>query len=359
MEENTNKQELNSQDFTRLANNFYNATNYPTDFNRIITDSHLLNYIASHKHEVEKKYKVAFVFICLNPLYWEYASEMVKGARQYFLPGHKTDFLFWTDIPEGRDEISQRIMGAFQERGVDFKNEYNTSNIQNTINNIVALRSQSDIHLFPTEAIEWPYPTLLRYSLFLQQEKKLREYDYVFYCDIDMKFVNVVGDEILGSALTSAQHPMYALRKEYWPPYEPNKASEAYIPRPGKVIIENGKPRFMPLYYAGGFQGGKTKEWIKAMKKMKKMVDKDLINNYIPIWNDESIWNAYLFKNEPSVVLTPSYIYPDSLIKEYYEPLWGCSYLPKLITLTKWFSMTPGGGEHLQKMLAETKPLQK
>jgi len=167
-----------------------------------------------------------------------------------------------------------------------------------------------------------------------------------------------VGDEILGQGLTAAQHPMYALRKEWWPPYEPNQNSEAFIPRPGKVIADaQGKPRFMPLYYAGGFQGGKTEEWLTAMKEMRTMTDKDLNKNYIPIWNDESIWNKYLFKHEPAVVLTPSYIYPDSLIKEYYEPLWGCAYPPKLMTLTKWFSVSKEGGAHVAQMMNDTNKL--
>lgn len=346
-------EQLTDKEFIRLANNFYGTMGYDIDYQRIATDSQLLNYIVEHRSEVKKKYKVALVFICLNPLYWEYAKMMVDGARKFFLPGHDTDFLFWTDIPENSDEVKQKMTQAFTERGVIMDNPTNAKNFAEIVNGVIELRDQKDIQIFPTEPIEWPMPTLLRYNLFLQQEEKLKEYDYIFYCDIDMRFVNVVGDEILGEGLTSAQHPMYALKKEYWPPYEPNPDSKAYIPRPGKIITENGRPRFMPLYYAGGFQGGKTSLWIEAMKEMRKMIDDDLMNNYIPVWNDESIWNAYLFKNPSLIVLTPSYIYPDSLIKEYYEPLWGCSYVPKLITLTKWFSLSKEGGDHIQKMIAQ------
>lgn len=345
------KKELSGQDFVRLANNFYTSVNYPADYQRIAIDSHLANYLTEHQKDSGKKYKVAFTFICLNPLYWQYAHEMVQGARQFFLPGHQSDFLFWTDIPETREEIEQRIIPAFAERGVDLGNPQNATNMQANVQGILDLRTQPDIKIFPTEPIEWPYPTLLRYNLFLQQEELLKEYDYIFYCDIDMKFINVVGDEILGDGLTAAQHPMYAIKKEFYPPYEPNPESEAYIPRPGRIINDNGKPRFMPLYYAGGFQGGKSDKWIEAMKEMRMMTDKDLTKNYIPIWNDESIWNKYLFNHEPSVVLTPSYIYPDSLIKEYYEPLWGISYMPKLMTLTKWFTLSKEGGDHVQKMI--------
>lgn len=342
---------LSGQEFVRLANNFYESMNYSVDYMRMATDSHLFNYIIQHKEEVKKKYKVAMVFICLNPLYWEYAKAMVDGARTFFLPGHETDFLFWTDIPENPQEVRQKMTQAFVERGVLLDDPGNKVNFENAVNGVIDLRNQKDINIFPTEPVEWPMPTLLRYNLFLQQEEKLKEYDYIFYCDIDMKFVNVVGDEIIVEGLTAAQHPMYALKKEYWPPYEPNVHSRAYIPRPGKVISENGKSRFMPLYYAGGFQGGKAPQWIEAMKEMRKMIDDDLSQNYIPIWNDESVWNAYLFKNQPMKVLTPSYIYPDSLIKEYYEPVWGCSYIPKLVTITKWFTLSKEGGDHVQQMI--------
>lgn len=349
------KKEMDGKDFVRLTNNFYTNVNYPADYGRINLDSQLCNYIANNSNQLEKKYKVAFTFICLNPLYWEFTKKMVDGARSLFLPGHNVDFLFWTDIPEEPKEIGQKMAEAYgqvcHQREINPTDKWINDKLNYDIQNVISLKNEKNIKIFATEPIEWPFPTLLRYNLFLQQEEILKEYDYIFYCDVDMMFVNVVGDEILGNGLTAAQHPMYAHRKEYFPPYEPNSESESYIPRPGKIVSENGKLRFMPLYYAGGFQGGKSDIWIKAMKEMKRMVDKDLDRNYIPVWNDESVWNKYLFLNQPDVVLTPSYIYPDSLIKEYYEPLWGCSYVPKLMTLTKWFSISKQGGEHVAQFL--------
>lgn len=208
-----------------------------------------------------------------------------------------------------------------------------------------------DVNIIDTGAALWPTPTLMRYHLFLNEEEKLKEYDYIFYLDADMKVVSKVSDEILGEGLTAAEHPMYSLRPQYIPPYEPNKNSTAYIPRPGKIIDESGKPRFKPYYYAGGFQGGKAKEFIEAMKEMKSNIDKDFNSNYIAIWNDESHWNKYLSEHEPSIVLSPAYVYPDSLINEYYVPLWGRTYEPKIITLTKPFSLSSEGAEEINKMI--------
>ncbi len=348
---------MKPEDFARIANNFYNSKGLDSDYERIRVDADLVNYIGGHQKDLETKYKVALVFICLNPLYWQYAPDMVNGAKDLFLPGHNTDFLFWTDIPEKSEDINQKISDAWKERGLNMEAEDMIGNLKRTTDAVAGLRSREDIKLYMTDSVEWPYPTLLRYNLFLQQEEKLKEYDYIFYCDVDMQFMNIIGDEILGTGITAAVHPGYHIRKEYWPPYEPNPDSASYIKRPGRVVDEEGKPRFMPLYFAGGFQGGKSDKFIEAMKATKKLIEIDMNRAYIPIWNDETAWNKYLSENPPDIVLTPSYIYPDSLINEYYIPLWGKSYQPKLKTLTKWFTLQKGG--ELQKMIQETKPLQK
>jgi hypothetical protein len=337
--------QINPQEATRLLNNFYIQNGLNADYNRLVLDSQLLNYFLEHTGDVKKKAKVAFCSVVLNPPYWEYTKDLIDGARQFFLPGHDVDFFIWSDIPKEKSDM-EKLRDKFKAQDPNWDDKLFMEQLT-TLSELV----HTSTTVTETEGVSWPYPTLMRYHLYLQQEEKLKEYDYVFHCDVDMKFVNVVGDEILGNGLTAAQHPMYALRKEYWPPYEPNEKSEAFIKRPGKVINDNGKPRFMPLYYAGGFQGGKSADWIKAMRTMKKMIDTDMTNNYIPIWNEESIWNKYLSENTPDVVLTPSYIYPDSLIAEYYEKIWGCSYQPRLVTLTKKFTTSAEGGQAVQEML--------
>lgn len=337
---------LTGEQFTRLANNFYNSKQLVSDYAKIGIDAELVNYVSNNQDKMEKKFKVAFCWICLNPPYWQYAKDMIQGARQLFLPGHDVDFFLWSDIPKEAAELKKVIDG--------FKAQDPNYNVEDGMKQITDLSSfiHDSMTVFPTEPEVWPMPTLMRYSLFLQQEEVLKDYDYIFYCDVDMKFVNVVGDEILGTGLTAALHPGYATRKEFWPPYEPNKQSSSYIPRPGMVINDGEKKRFMPMYFAGGLQGGKTEAWFKAMREMKRLIDKDLMKNYIPIWNDETAWNKYLEKTpEDLTVLTPSYIYPDSLIKEYYESLWGCSYVPRLMTITKNFSVSKEGGEAVQKMI--------
>lgn len=261
---------------------------------------------------ISNRFKIAVVCISLNQPYWEFLPPMIASARKFLLPGHEVDFIAWTDMPKD---------------------------------------TKIDAKIIPTEPFQWPLPTLHRYALFLREEELLSTYDYIFYADADMRFVSKVGDEILGD-LVAAQHPMYAIRKEYVPPYEPNSLSTAFIPRTGRVITDNGKKRFEPLYFAGGFQGGRSDVFIKAMKVMKERIDEDFAkNNYIAIWNDESHWNRYCFENPPDVVLSPSYIYPDSLVNQYYTKIWGRNYVPKIIAITKKFSLNKEGGQNLQQTL--------
>lgn len=344
--------ELTGPEFTRLAHNFYTNKNLNSDIQRIILDADLVNYFATRSQEMKTRSKVAFCWICLNPLYWEYAQNMMLGAKNYFLPGHDVDFFLWSDIPKETGDI-KKVIDGFKALSPEYQEEGGTSWLTSLSEFI-----HTNATVFPTEPSPWPEPTLMRYHLFLQQEEILKDYDYIFYCDVDMQFVNVVGDEILGKSLTVAPHPGYYIRKQLYPPYEPNKSSYAYIDRPGILIDDEGKPRFMPFYAAGGLQGGTSSSFIKAMQEMKQLINKDMAKNYTPIWNDETVWNKYVFNMLPKteleqcVFLNPSYIYPDSLIKEFYEPIvWGQAFPPKLITLTKKFSTSKEGGEAVAKMI--------
>lgn len=303
--------DFSTLNIARIGHNFLSKLtdgNYTVDeLNRI---NAYINFVLTKENRDFKKLKIGLMFVCINENYWPYIKPVVTDAKTFFLPWHEVEIMVWTDMP-----------------------------------------SYEGVTLFPVESVGWPYPTLMRYHMFLKQEEYLKKFDYLFYLDLDMRIVNIIGDEILGDGLTAAEHPMYSLRNNLYPPYEPNPKSASYIPRPGKVIQDEGKPRFRPYYFAGGFQGGTTETFIPAMKGTKKLIDADLTMNYIPIWNDESAWNRYLFDNPPSVVLSPSYVYPDSMINEYYIKIWGRDYPKKIITLTKPFSISSEGGKAATEMI--------
>lgn len=298
--------------------------------------------------------KVGIICICLNQPYWPFSQEMLWGLDTFFLKHpsikdkYSVDMLLWSDIPEPGDP---KFFELFKKQHEQLPQETYEQYVKDANNFFTDVRKR--VKVFPTEPIEWPMPTLMRYHLFLQQEEELKNYDYIFYIDCDMRITDWIGEEILGDGLTAAQHPMYALRLNYQPPYEPNPKSTAYISRPGRIVDIDGKKVFEQLYYAGGFQGGKTDDFIRAMKEMRKNIDDDFGINYIARWNDESHWNKYLFENPPAIVLNPSYIYPDSLIDSYYvRQVWGRNYSPKIMTLTKSFTTSKEGGEAVRQMVA-------
>lgn len=369
--------------------------------------------------DFKKKQKVALLFICLNERYWPYIIQVIKDCKEKFLPHHKVDIFLWSDLHKYEEiyktllkqiadvEESSKILPLdlklkaitdvlipiigrhvlypttalvlkrLDTEGIQFKMEKDKMwlETQRLVGDWMAELligackevinfARNDIEyvkrtctIEETEPMEWPIPTLMRYHLFLNKEEKLKNYEQIFYLDADMRVVQKVSDEILSDGLTAAPHPGYAVAPRMIPPYEPNNESEAYIQRLGFLRDEGGKKRFIPFYAAGGFQGGNSKEFLKAMKVMKTKIDNDFNKNYTAIWNDESHWNRYLWEYQRKgghiVFLDVSYVYPDSLIKEYYVPLWGKEYEPKIITITKPFTMSKQGGDFVKELLGQ------
>lgn len=163
----------------------------------------------------------------------------------------------------------------------------------------------------------WPIPTLKRYNYFIKEKDFISKFDYCFYLDADMKVVDTVGDEILGD-LVATNHPykIYETPEQF--AYERNPSSLAY------VAVGEGTN-----YYAGGFNGGKTSRFLEMSQVIADRVNKDLENNIVAVWHDESHMNRYLIDNPPTVSLTPSYCYAEEFLGTDYP------HLPKIVALKK------------------------
>jgi len=153
-----------------------------------------------------------------------------------------------------------------------------------------------NIYKYYVKGKGFPADTLFRYHYFLLAEEKLKEYDFIYYIDVDMRVVSKVNDNIFGD-LVATIHPGFYNRPGAT--YETRKTSTAYV--------EDTKR--MP-YFCGGFQGGKPDTYLKAAKQIKNNINIDGKNGIMAIWHDESHWNAYLNKNKPSLILNPDYCYP-------------------------------------------------
>jgi histo-blood group ABO system transferase len=163
----------------------------------------------------------------------------------------------------------------------------------------------------------WPMPTLKRYNYFIKEKNYILQHDYCFYFDADMRIDNLVGDEIL-SDLVGTEHPYQSFYSINDMSYDRNPNSLAYVP------YGDGKK-----YYAGGFNGGSTKEFIKMSEVISQNVNTDLENNVIALWHDESHLNRYLIDNPPTLSLSPSYCFAEEFYGTDYP------YEPKIIALRR------------------------
>ena len=178
--------------------------------------------------------------------------------------------------------------------------------------------SSENIKVSTIDHEPWPMPTLKRYNYFMKEYDYISKFDYCFYFDVDMKVVSQIKeDEVVGD-LVAVQHPYKINETPEQFSYERRSKSTAHISH------QEGKH-----YYAGGFNGGSTKEFLKMSEKIANNVIADLNNGIVAVWHDESHMNRYLIDNPPSLSLTPSYCYA--------EEFWGTDYPyePKIVALKK------------------------
>ena len=157
----------------------------------------------------------------------------------------------------------------------------------------------------------WPYITLKRFRIFSTYEEIIRNYDYLYYCDIDMLFVSSVSEEIIGNRVATI-HPGFLGGKG-----TPERRQES------RACILNNEEN---TYFAGGFFGGSSSEFIKMSTLLSAEIDEDLYNGIIAVHNDESHLNRYYMNNPPDLVLSPSYCYPET---------WVLPFRKKILALNK------------------------
>ena len=181
------------------------------------------------------------------------------------------------------------------------------------------VETSDNVRVSQIEHEPWPMPTLKRYNYFVKEKEFISEFDYCFYFDVDMGIVDKVGDEVL-SDLVATMHPYQSFYPKGERSYDRNPKSLAYV-APG----DEG-----PNYYAGGFNGGSTKRFLEMSEVIADRVKKDLENDVIALWHDESQMNRYLIDNPPTLSLNPSYCFAEEQMKNPSYP-----YDPKIIALKK------------------------
>jgi histo-blood group ABO system transferase len=227
---------------------------------------------------------IGLLLIATNK-YISFVDKLIASADKWFLPECNVTYCIFTD-----NQIKP-----------------NTSRLYNILN---------------IEHEPWPAPTLKRYDYFDQYSDYLKSFDYLYYCDVDMLFVDKVGNEILDDLVATLHpaffhlsHPSFLHLRSSVYTYDRNIKSQAYM------NTNEGSS-----YYAGGFNGGLSKHFLSMSKTIRQWRELDEKINVIPLWHDESYLNKYLWNNKPSKTLSPAYCYPEN---------WDIPFSKKIIALDK------------------------
>lgn len=130
----------------------------------------------------------------------------------------------------------------------------------------------------------------------------MTDYDYLYYCDADSLIIDYIGNEILGERVATQHIGFTGVRGT--PENRPQ--SLAYI-----------DPREPMQYFAGGFNGGTSAQFLKMSETLSKNIDIDLANGVIARWHDESHMNRYFVDNPPTVILDPGYCFAQGWLRPY------------------------------------------
>nr|XP_048288235.1 histo-blood group ABO system transferase 1-like [Myodes glareolus] len=209
----------------------------------------------------------------LTPRYVVFLKLFLETAEQHFMVGHKVIYYVFTDRPA---EVPQVPLGAGRKLAVLTVRNYSR---------------WQDVSMHRMEMISH-----------FSERRFLHEVDYLVCADVDMKFRDHVGVEIL-SALFGTLHPgFYRSSREAFT-YERRPKSRAYIPR------DEGD-----FYYAGGFFGGSVVEVYHLTKACHQAMVEDKANGIEAVWHDESYLNKYLLYHKPTKVLSPEYVWDQKLL---------------------------------------------
>lgn len=206
---------------------------------------------------------IGILLICTGK-YTVFFNTVYDSCEEFFLKGHKKTYYVFTD---GEIKKGDNIIKIHQEN------------------------------------LGWPHNTLRRFQMFNRVESELKNEDYLFFFNANMKFVDFVNEEVIpkkeNNFLMGVNHPGYFNSDPSRFTYERNPNSKFYI--------EFGKGNY---YYQGCFNGGSSNEFLKMSKTLDDMINIDLSNGIMPIWHDESALNWYYLDKNPLIV-DSGYSYPE------------------------------------------------
>nr|XP_012630561.1 histo-blood group ABO system transferase 2-like isoform X2 [Microcebus murinus] len=198
-------------------------------------------------------------------------------AERYFMVGHRVNYYIFTDRPDHVPHI-QLHKGR----------------------RMFVLQAQS--------YARWQDISMRRMQVIsnFSQQRFLEEVDYLVCTDVDLKFSDHVGVEILSSLFATLHPSYYGVRRSNFA-YERRPRSQAYIPG------DEGD-----FYYIGALFGGSVPEVHQLTEACHQAMMIDRANDIKAVGHVETYLNKYLLYHKPTKVLSPEYMWDKLLL----EDLW-------------------------------------
>ena len=231
--------------------------------------------------------KVAIVFIGTGR-YINFLPKYYENIEKYFLPNSEKTILVFTD-------------GELNE-------------------------TPDNVRVYNQEHLDWPYITLKRFEIINKARTVIEDCDWVVFIDGDALVVDTITEEefFTDKPLFGVHHPCHYLGMDPHTKapgaYEQNPKSEAYV----------DVSKSLPLvYWQGCLWGGKVPEVCAMIDELEARVNRDLDNNIVALWHDESQINRYFLERIMDVhTLGSSYAYPECFADH-------CNFDPKIVHLAK------------------------
>ena len=181
-----------------------------------------------------------------------------------------------------------------------------------------------NVKVYPQEHLEWPFITLKRFEIINKAREEILKNDWFVFIDADAFVVGkVTEEEFLERCCghTTDEVPLFGVHhpchRAGMPPhktktgaYETDEKSEAYF---------DVSKELPPIYWQGCFWGGKVPPVLAMIDEIEGRVNRDLENDIVALWHDETHINKYFHEREFDVhTFGIEYAYPQLFQMEEY-----------------------------------------
>lgn len=216
-----------------------------------------------------KNFSSVKIFSISTNNYKSFNLSFIKSFTDFFLPDHKKQIFIFTD---------------------DINHE--------------SYRTLTEIKTFQIRHEPWPWITLKRYEYITNMFDLIRDDDLCIFADIDLEIIQMIKTLEINS-FAGVIHPGNLVNPYMNQFLEHNSDSSAYINE--SLIPKNYK------YIQGCLWGGIGKNFIDMVQILKENTEKDLNNNIVAKWHDESHLNKFCIERFNNFsFLSSSYAYPEN-----------------------------------------------